>query len=88
MAFGDLTVRCPDRHSVTVDVRARGLELGDDAWLFSSPGAAVVAVSIHGDDGGEDCSDHFLNTVVLDIPALCAGGTGLAGPLPGRNVGP
>lgn len=86
--FGDLSVRCPDGHRVTIDVRGRGLELGEDAWAFWVPDEPVLAISVHGDDGGEGATDHFVNTVVVDVPALCAGRRGIAGPIAGRNVGP
>lgn len=86
--FGDLSVRCPDGHRVPIDVRGRGLELGEDAWAFWVPGEPVLAVSVHGDDGGEGATDHFVNTVVVDVPMLCAGRRGIAGPIAGRNVGP
>jgi hypothetical protein len=86
--FGDVTVRCPNQRWIPLHVRQRHLELGKDAWLFWVPGASVIAVSIHGEDGGEDISEHWLNTVVIDTEALCAGRSGIAGPFRNRSVGP
>lgn len=86
--FGSVTVRCPDAREIEVNVRKRGLELGEVARLFHAPGSRSVAVSVVGEDGGEDVINTWVNTVVIDIAALCAGSPGVAGPIEGRGVGP
>ncbi len=86
--FGGLDVRCADGRVVAVDIRERGLELGEVARLFTVGGASTFALSVRGQDGGEGHDDVWLNTITVDAAALCAGTETIAGPLPGRSVGP
>jgi len=87
--YGDVTVGCPDGRGIALDVRKRGLELGDDAWVFWQSGSGVIAISVAGLDGGEDTIYRWVNTLVVDVSVLCAGGTAaVAGPVQGRSVGP
>ncbi|HEY5453148.1 MAG TPA: hypothetical protein VIQ54_30555 [Polyangia bacterium] len=87
--LGDVTIRCRDGRDIPLGVRKRGLELGEDARVFWREDADVLAVSVAGDDGGEDTFYRWVNTVVVDVPVLCAGGTAaVAGPVQGRSVGP
>jgi hypothetical protein len=86
--FGGVTVRCPDAREIEVNVRKRGLELGEVARLFRAPGTKTFALSVVGEDGGEDTLETWVNTVVIDTAALCSGSPGVAGPIEGRSVGP
>jgi hypothetical protein len=86
--FGDVTVRCPNAREIEVNVRKRGLELGEVARLYHAPGTRTLALSVVGEDGGEDMIETWVNTVVIDTAALCAGASGIAGPIEGRSVGP
>jgi hypothetical protein len=86
--FGQLDLRCADGRERHVEVRRRGLELGEHAAASWAPGSGTVALSVHGVDGGEGHDDHWLNTVVLDTEAICRGAEGVVGPIEGRMVGP
>jgi hypothetical protein len=86
--YGELAVRCADGRTQVIDVRKRGLELGERAVVSSTPSSKMLAVSIHGVDGGEGHDDHWINTVVIDPPALCRGSRSVFGPIDGRMVGP
>jgi len=86
---GDVVVGCPGGAEHRLDVRRRGLELGDAAWLFRAPGAETFAISVHGIDGGEGVEWHWLDTIAIDGAALCAGRAGaVGGPIAGRAQGP
>jgi hypothetical protein len=69
--FGDLKLRCSTTNEVMFDVRGAGLEIGEVAWVFRSPDSNWLAVSIVGEDGGEDTADYTLDTVVIDVRASC-----------------
>jgi hypothetical protein len=87
--LGDLTVRCADGTEKQLGVRKRDLELGETAFLFHAGGDAPFAFSVLGVDGGEGSESRWLNTVVVDAAALCAGRTNaVAGPVEGRSIGP
>jgi hypothetical protein len=86
--FGGLSVRCPDDREIELNIRKRGLELGEVARLFRAPGTKTFALSVVGEDGGEGEVETWVNTVVIDTAALCAGGPGVSGPIDGRSVGP
>ncbi len=86
--YGGLDVRCVDGREIPVDVRARGLELGEVARLFTVAERPRFALSVRGQDGGEGHDDVWLNTITVDAAALCAGAPAIEGPLPGRSVGP
>src|SRR5690606_23601212 len=51
--YGEITVRCADGVEREIDVRRRGLELGEEAILAWAPASGTFAVSVHGVDGGE-----------------------------------
>jgi hypothetical protein len=85
--LGGVTVRCPDAREIEVNVRKRGLELGEVARAYHAPGTRTLALSVVGEDGGEGDIATWVNTVVIDTAAMCAGVLGIAGPIDGRSVG-
>jgi hypothetical protein len=68
--FGELRVRCSDATQV-VDLRKRGIELGDTARVFLSPDLAWAAIGIVGDDGGEGTIGFALDTVMVELDRVC-----------------
>ncbi|HEY4056606.1 MAG TPA: hypothetical protein VGM39_08350 [Kofleriaceae bacterium] len=69
--FGELTLRCSPSVDILIDLRHGQMKLGETATAFLSPDGAWVAVSIVGEDGGEDTLEYSLDTAVLDLATSC-----------------